>query len=73
MILKPPGVEDIFPDRSIKWNFILDTARNVFKTFNIKELIVPVMEFTEVFSRGIGDDTDIVSKEMFTFEDRSDD
>jgi len=70
MILKPPGVEDIFPDRSIKWNFILDTARNVFKIFNFKELIVPVMEFTEVFSRGIGDDTDIVSKEMFTFEDR---
>jgi histidyl-tRNA synthetase len=70
MIPKPPGVEDIFPDRSAKWNFIHDTARKVFKIFNCKELIVPVMEFTEVFSRGIGDDTDIVSKEMFTFEDR---
>lgn len=70
MILKPPGVEDIFPDRSVRWNSILDTARNVFRIFNFKELIVPVMEFTEVFARGIGDDTDIVSKEMFTFEDR---
>jgi len=70
MIPKPPGVEDIFPDRSGRWNFILDTARSVFKIFNCKELIVPVLEFTEVFSRGIGDDTDIVSKEMFTFEDR---
>lgn len=70
MIPKPPGVEDIFPDRSSRWNSIIDTARNVFKLFNCRELIVPVMEFTEVFSRGIGDDTDIVSKEMFTFEDR---
>ena len=70
MIPKPPGVEDIFPDRSARWNSILDAARNVFKIFNYKELIVPIMEFTEVFSRGIGDDTDIVSKEMFTFEDR---
>ncbi len=70
MISKPPGIEDIFPDRVFKWNFILDAARNVFRIFNYKELIVPIMEFTEVFSRGIGDDTDIVSKEMFTFEDR---
>jgi histidyl-tRNA synthetase len=70
MIPKPPGVEDIFPDRSARWNSILDAARNVFRIFNYKELIVPIMEFTEVFSRGIGDDTDIVSKEMFTFEDR---
>ena len=70
MILKPPGVEDIFPDRVDRWNFILDSAVDVFRTYNYKELIVPVMEFTEVFSRGIGTDTEIVSKEMFTFEDR---
>ncbi len=70
MITKPPGVEDIFPDRGARWNFILETARSVFKVFNYREIIVPIMEFTEVFSRGIGDDTDIVSKEMFTFEDR---
>ncbi|HPS57780.1 MAG TPA: histidine--tRNA ligase [Spirochaetota bacterium] len=70
MITKPPGVEDIFPDRSDRWNFVKDTAISVFRRFNYRELIVPVMEFTEVFSRGIGADTDIVSKEMFTFEDR---
>lgn len=70
MITKPPGVEDIFPDRSDRWNFVKDTAVNVFRRFNYRELIVPIMEFTEVFSRGIGTDTDIVSKEMFTFEDR---
>jgi histidyl-tRNA synthetase len=70
MINKPPGIEDIFPDRSLKWNHILDTAEKAFRLLNYREIIVPVMEYTEVFSRGLGDDTDIVTKEMFTFEDR---
>jgi histidyl-tRNA synthetase len=70
MITKPPGVEDIFPDKGIRWNHIVKTAQNVFRNYNYREIITPIMEFTEVFSRGIGDDTDIVSKEMFTFEDR---
>jgi len=70
MFKKPPGIEDIFPDRIEKWNFILNTVREVFRIFNYREIIIPVMEYTEVFSRGIGDETDIVSKEMFTFEDR---
>ncbi|MDA3899580.1 MAG: histidine--tRNA ligase [Spirochaetes bacterium] len=67
---KPPGVEDIFPDRIDLWNFIIKTAKEVFTQYNFKEVVLPVMEFTEVFARGIGDETDIVSKEMFTFEDR---
>ena len=70
MIQKPPGIEDIFPDRIDRWNLIVNTARSVFRAYNFRELIVPVMEYTEVFSRGLGDTTDIVSKEMFTFEDR---
>ncbi|HQO39663.1 MAG TPA: ATP phosphoribosyltransferase regulatory subunit, partial [Spirochaetota bacterium] len=70
MISKPPGVEDIFPDRIDRWNFVKDTAVSVLRRYNYRELVVPVMEFTEVFARGIGADTDIVSKEMFTFEDR---
>jgi histidyl-tRNA synthetase len=70
MITKSPGTEDIFPDRIDRWNRIIDTARSQFALYNFKELITPVMEFTEVFSRGIGDETDIVSKEMFTLEDR---
>lgn len=70
MFKKPPGIEDIFPDRIDKWNFIFNTSREVFRIFNYKEIIIPVMEYTDVFSRGIGDETDIVSKEMFTFEDR---
>lgn len=70
MIQKAPGIEDIFPDRMDTWNFITSTARDVFRLFNYRELIVPVLEFTELFTRGIGSETDIVSKEMFTFEDR---
>jgi histidyl-tRNA synthetase len=70
MISKPPGVEDIFPDRSWLWNRTISNAKEIFRLFNYREIIIPVMEFTEVFSRGIGDDSDIVSKEMFTFEDR---
>ncbi len=70
MIQKPPGVEDIFPDRSPKFNFIINTAKEVFQLYNYREVILPVMEYTEVFARGIGDSSDIVTKEMFTFEDR---
>lgn len=70
MIQKPPGVEDIFPDRIDRWNLIINTAKNIYNTYNYREIITPIMEYTEVFSRGLGDETDIVSKEMFTFEDR---
>ena len=70
MFAKPPGIEDIFPDRIDRWNRIIGAAESVFRKYNYREIIIPVMEFTEVFARGLGDETDIVSKEMFTFEDR---
>ncbi|HNT10909.1 MAG TPA: ATP phosphoribosyltransferase regulatory subunit, partial [Spirochaetota bacterium] len=63
MLKKPPGIEDIFPDAMEKWDHVTGTARDVFRTYNYKELIIPVMEYTEVFARGLGDETDIVSKE----------
>ncbi|HEY1405772.1 MAG TPA: ATP phosphoribosyltransferase regulatory subunit, partial [Spirochaetota bacterium] len=67
---KAPGIEDIFPDRIDRWNHVVSVSREAFRRYNFREIIIPIMEFTEVFARGIGDDTDIVSKEMFTFEDR---
>src|SRR5512138_3603640 len=70
MLTNPPGIEDIFPDRIDAWNRVTGAAREAFRLFNCREIIIPVMEFTEVFARGLGDETDIVSKEMFTFEDR---
>ncbi len=70
MITKAPGIEDIFPDKSAQWNHIITSARESFELFNFREIVIPVLEFTDLFVRGIGTDTDIVSKEMFTFEDR---
>ncbi|MBN1497391.1 MAG: histidine--tRNA ligase [Spirochaetes bacterium] len=70
MLTKPPGIEDIFPDRIGRRDLIVDAAREMFRLYNFREIVIPVMEFTEVFVRGLGDETDIVSKEMFTFEDR---
>jgi histidyl-tRNA synthetase len=70
MIQRPPGIEDIFPDRIGRRNQIIDAARDTFRLYNFREMIIPIMEFTEVFVRGLGTETDIVTKEMFTFEDR---
>ncbi len=70
MIKKPKGFEDIFPDKIGLWNHIKDTAEKNFKLYNFREMRIPIMEYTEVFARGLGNETDIVSKEMFTFEDR---
>lgn len=70
MLVNPPGIEDIFPDRIDKWNFVTGTARAAFAAHNFREIVIPVLEYTDVFARGLGTDTDIVSKEMFTFEDR---
>ena len=67
---KAPGIEDIFPDKITAWNFVLNTAKVQSETYNFKEIIIPVFEYTDVFIRGIGTETDIVSKEMFSFEDR---
>ncbi len=70
MLSRPPGIEDIFPDRIGRRNRVLGAAREVFALYNFREIVIPVMEFTDVFVRGLGTETDIVTKEMFTFEDR---
>jgi len=64
------GTRDIFYPDIEKWRFFEDKAREVLKTYNFKEIITPIFEYTEVFARGIGEDTDIVHKEMYTFTDR---
>ena len=66
------GMKDILPDEARIWQFIESKARLVFSRFAFKEIRVPVCEKTELFSRSIGDTTDIVEKEMFTFKDRND-
>ena len=67
------GFKDILPTETGKWQFIEKTAREVFETFGFSEIKIPILEKTELFSRTIGEATDIVEKEMYTFRDRSGD
>src|ERR1700731_117216 len=64
------GVRDILPPESALWNRVEQTARDVFSTFGFAEIRLPIFEPTELFARSIGAETDVVSKEMYTFEDR---
>ena len=67
------GMRDILPEQSASWQFIEETARKLFNSYGYKELRPPIIEPTELFKRSIGDATDIVEKEMYTFEDRNGD
>jgi len=70
MINIPKGTKDVLPANSYKWQFVEENARKVARLFNLKEVRTPVFEHTELFARGVGDTTDIVNKEMYTFEDK---
>ena len=67
------GVKDILPDEIWKWQYIESVAHNIFPRYGFKEIRLPIFEDTRLFSRSIGETTDIVEKEMYTFEDRSGD
>jgi histidyl-tRNA synthetase len=64
------GTRDILPPSSAIWNKVEEAARRVFATYNYHEIRTPLLEETTLFARGVGEETDIVSKEMYTFEDR---
>lgn len=64
------GVRDILPRESPRWQRVEAAARAVFEAYGYREIRLPIFERTELFARGIGDETDIVKKEMYTFEDR---
>ncbi|WP_099158621.1 histidine--tRNA ligase [Virgibacillus ndiopensis] len=66
----PRGTVDVLPKDAKKWQFVENTIKNVCNRFNYEEIRTPVFEHTELFQRGVGDSTDIVQKEMYTFEDR---
>lgn len=67
---RPRGVNDILPGDVEKWQFIERTARDVCRRFNVSEIRTPIFEHTELFQRGVGETTDIVEKEMYSFQDR---
>jgi histidyl-tRNA synthetase len=64
------GMRDILPPSSTVWNHAEAAARRIFSRFNYQEIRTPILEETALFSRTVGEETDIVSKEMYTFEDR---
>jgi histidyl-tRNA synthetase len=70
MIKAVRGTRDLLPPETALWNFVESAVRDVFRTYNFHEIRTPIFESTELFARGVGEETDIVSKEMFTWEDR---
>lgn len=70
MINIPKGTKDVLPSQSYKWQYIEGVAREVARTYNLSEIRTPTFEYTELFSRGVGETTDVVNKEMYTFEDK---
>lgn len=70
MINIPKGTKDVLPSESYKWQYIEGIARDIARRFAVNEIRTPVFEHTELFLRGVGETTDIVSKEMYTFLDK---
>ena len=70
MITKPKGTQDILPNESIKWQYIEEKIRTIAMQYNLQEIRTPTFEVTELFARGVGETTDIVHKEMYTFLDK---
>jgi histidyl-tRNA synthetase len=70
MIKAPRGTRDLLPPDTALWNHVEATVRDVFRAYNFQEIRTPIFEDTALFARGVGEETDIVSKEMYTWEDR---
>lgn len=70
MLKAPKGTRDLLPKDMYKWHFIEDAARSVCDVFGFSEIRTPTFEFTELFDRGVGDTTDVVEKQMYTFPDK---
>ncbi len=70
MINIPKGTKDVLPSQVYKWHYIENVARKTAEEYGFKEIRTPVFEHTELFSRGVGETSDIVTKEMYTFLDK---
>jgi len=71
MIKAIRGTRDLLPPETALWNFVEEKVREVFRAYNFQEIRTPIFEETQLFARSVGEETDIVSKEMYTWEDRS--
>src|SRR5215469_16812210 len=71
MIKAIRGTRDLLPPDTALWNFVESTVSDVFRAYNFQEIRTPIMEATDLFARGVGEETDIVTKEMFTWYDKA--
>ena len=71
MIKAIRGTRDLLPPETALWNFVEAAARDVFRAYSFHEIRTPIFEATELFARSVGEETDIVAKEMYTWEDRA--
>ena len=67
---RPRGTKDVLPRDMPKWHYVERTIREVMDLYNFSEIRTPAFEFSELFTRGVGENTDIVNKEMYTFLDK---
>ena len=72
MIKIPRGTQDILPEETAKWRYIENKLAQLMKLYNYQEIRTPIFESTDLFARGVGDSTDVVQKEMYTFKDKGD-
>lgn len=70
LVQRPKGTKDLLPEDTEKLQYIEDKVKNVLENYGFGEIRVPVFEHTELFQRGVGETTDVVQKEMYTFEDK---
>jgi histidyl-tRNA synthetase len=70
MIKAIRGTRDLLPPDTALWNFVEDKVRQLFRAYNFQEIRTPIFEETQLFARSVGEETDIVAKEMYTWEDR---
>ena len=70
MIKAVRGTRDLLPPETALWNWVEAGVRDVFRAYNFHEIRTPMFEETQLFARGVGEETDIVAKEMYTWEDR---
>ena len=66
------GMVDLLPEQTCRWQAVEAVARRHFQRWGCREIRTPLLEVTELFARGIGEATDVVGKEMYTFQDRGD-
>jgi len=69
-IQRPKGTKDMLPQDAYKWHYVENTFKEVASNFSMREIRTPIFEHTDLFSRGVGDTTDVVQKEMYTFNDK---